>query len=165
MSSTVKSKDSHEDVEAHLLDYISMTGMGNIEDIVNSFRNQEMIDLDIFKPKMAKLTRVSVQDRQLEMEENKEKYSASLKRFNNRVENLQSNKFYVRSLILQRYITGEMDAKIRNESYFDTTFKDLIQLLKRIEGFSKQSEDGNWYLCESLRKWTIMKQGPNEGNE
>ena len=166
LSSTVKSRDSYEEVEAHLLDYIRMTGKHNIEDMVQSIRDQKLIDLDAYEPRIERLTQITDEDRALELEENRTKYSAKLKTFNYRVENLQVNKFYVRSLILQRYIMKEMDVKIRNESDFDTVLEDPIELLKRIEGFSKRSEDGNydvWYLWESLHKWVNMKQGPNEG--
>ena len=166
LSSAIKSKDSYEDVEAHLLDYIRMQSKHNIEDMVTSIRDQKLIDLDAFEPRIAALTKTDPDERELELEENKEKYSMQLKNHIHRVENLKENKYYVRSLVLQRYITREMDVKIRNEADFDTVLEDPIQLLKRIEGFSKRSEDGNydvWYLWETLSKWTNMKQGPTEG--
>ena len=43
-----------------------------------------------------------------------------------------------------KFVTKEMEDKIRDETDFNTTLDNPIELFIRIEGFIKKTDDGNY---------------------
>ena len=92
-------------------------------------------------------------------------YREEFKSYTYRSNNLKYNQTSVRSIIMQKFITGEMEEKLRNEVDFETTLKDPIEMLNRIKKFMNQSEDGKydiWNFFQEQQKFFSMRQSQEE---
>ena len=91
--------------------------------------------------------------------------ASQLKSYHAREEDLRQNQPYVKSLIMTKFVTQEMEDKLRNEVNFETTLQNPIELINRIEKFLKESYDGSydvWNHFQQQQKLYSMRQMTSE---
>ena len=167
LSSTFKPKHSFETVKTYFLDQLLVlsTTVKNMKDMVDSIDDGQLITLT--EPTV----RVSTsEDPGTLVQENsayQSAYATEMKIYSNRKEDLRQNQPFVRSLIITKFVTSEMEDKLRNEADFDTELQNPVELIKRIERFMKESRDGSydvWNHFQQQQKLFTMRQHPDESS-
>ena len=166
ISSAKKPRWAFEQVRDHFLDHLGVeaTTQRNIDDLVESIRAGQLIQIP--QPVMQRSTNTdpviaAAEDKALEG-----LYSSATKAYYSRTEDLRTNQPFVRSLIMTKFVSDEMDEKLRNEPDYDTKLKAPIDLMNRIEKFMKESDDGKydlWDHFQQIQKLFAMRQGAEEG--
>ncbi|CAJ1956236.1 unnamed protein product [Cylindrotheca closterium] len=126
-----KTRSLYEDANERLIDYVQASGMKCSEDMLKLIRDGKSIDS--IAPKLDAPDQTEVVARETEMTQNKILYSAKLTNHMNRAAYFKTNKRTVKSNIMLKFVTKEMDIKLQGEANFTTTLEDPIELLKRIE--------------------------------
>ena len=171
VTSNNKPRYSFEEVRDHFIDHlqVSATTSKNINDIVKSIEERKLITitapvLEFSKIKPGKDADLEAQrdneNRQFELD-----YSSEKKAHSSRAEDLRTNQPFVRGLILTKFVTQAMEDKLRNESDFNTTLQNPIEMINRIERFMKESDDGKYDVFDFFQqqqKLYTMKQGSEE---
>ena len=86
-------------------------------------------------------------------------YTTAQERYSYRDRYLKTNQSILKSTIILKFVTKEMEDKIRDETDFNTTLDNPIELLIRIEGFMKKTDDGNYdfiHFWEGNKKFFYM---------
>ncbi|CAJ1966069.1 unnamed protein product [Cylindrotheca closterium] len=107
-----KARLSYKDAEERVIDYIQASGMKCSEDMVKSIRDGKSIDFDSIAPKLDAPVQTEVVVRETEMTQNKILYSAKLTNHMNRAAYFKTNKRTVKSNIMLKFVTKEMDIKL-----------------------------------------------------
>jgi len=165
LSSDNKMKCSYEDCEAHLIDTIQVSSMRCVDDMVQSIRDKKLINLVSEKPVMQVSTKTDPDEKAAEVNQYKIDYTTAQERYSYRDRYLKTNQSILKSTIMLKFVTKEMEDKIRDETDFNTTLDNPIELLIRIEGFMKKTDDGNYdfiHFWEGNKKFFNMKQGESE---
>ena len=71
-------------------------------------------------------------------------YTTAQEKYSYRERYLKANQSILKSTIMLKFVTKEMEDKLRDETDFNTTLDNPIELLIRIEGFIKKTDDGNY---------------------
>ena len=120
------------------------------------------INLVSEKPVMQVSTKTDPDEKAAEVNQYKIDYTTAQERYSYRDRYLKTNQSILKSTtIMLKFVTKEMEDKIRDETDFNTTLDNPIDLLIRIEGFMKTSDDGNYdfiHFWEGNKKFFNMKQ-------
>ena len=165
LSSVIKPKHSFETIRTNFLDHLSVLSstVKNMNDMVKSIEDRVLITL---KEPTVKVS----QDPDPSMKAAEDKaylsdYTAQSKIYHSRKEDLRQNQPFVRGLIMTKFVTTEMEDKIRNEVDFDSELQNPVKLMNRIEKFMKESHDGSydvWNHFQQQQKLFNMRQFQDE---
>ena len=132
LSSNIKPSFGFDTVRDTLVDHMGAISTNiNIDDMQESIRVGKLIVLT--EPT---LTLSSETDASLKAQQDIKAtttYREEIKSYTYRSNNLRYNQTSVRSIIMTKFITAEMEEKLRNEIDFETKLKDPIEMLNRIE--------------------------------
>ena len=155
---------SFDEVKKELVKALELTSMEKADDVINSVRNMQLVDLDGERPKL-KVSTLEGDAAEVEKEQFKEDYKYDMKKWDRRVDALDDNKRKLHAKIL-KFCSESMEEKLNRESDIDTVLHDdPIALLKRIQKFMTTSEDTDWeyfQLWEALKRLVNCHQGGNE---
>ena len=165
LSSSTKPKHSFETVRTNFLDHLLVlsTTVKNMNDMVISIKDRELITLT--QPAVQVSTNPDTNIKDAENKAFQSNFTAQSKIYYSRKEDLRQNQPFVRSLIMTKFVTTEMEDKLRNEADFDTTLQNPVELINRIEKFMKESHDGSydvWNHFQQQQKLFNMRQYPDE---
>jgi len=175
---------SFEEVKKELVKALELASLEKANDIIESVREMELLDLEAVKPVLqveteapqttstsgtrgvttaaatAEKERVTIAN-----ERHKENYQYELKKWDYRVDAMANNKRKLHAKIL-KFCSEAMEEKLERDSEFDTVlYKDPIALLKRIQKYMTTSEETDWEyfeLWEALNRLVSCHQGGNE---
>ena len=165
LSSSTKPRHSFETIRTSFLDHLLVlsTTVKNMDDLVSSIKNRRLIT--ITEPVVQVSTDPDPNRKEAEDKALQTNFTAQLKIYHARKEDLRQNQPFVRSLIMTKFVTTEMEDKLRNEADFDTTLQNPVELINRIEKFMKESHDGSydvWNHFQQQQKLFNMRQHPEE---
>ena len=165
LSSVNKPKHSFETIKMSFLDHLRVlsTTVKNMHDMVESIKERELITIE--KPIVEVSTDANPDKKEAENKAFQSDFTSKMKIYNARVEDLRQNQPFVRSLIITKFVTSEMEDKLRNEVDFETELQNPVKLINRIEKFMKESHDGSydvWNHFQQQQKLFNMRQYPEE---
>jgi len=116
---------SFEEVKKELIKSLELSDLEKSDDIIDSVRDMEMIDLQAIQPQLqtsevSGVTREAVELRDAENDRFKETYRYDLKKWDSRVDALRNNTHKQRAKIL-KFCYEEMEDKLEREPDFETT--------------------------------------------
>ena len=165
LSSMNKPKFSFETVLTSFLDHLLVLSSTNknMNDMAESMKAGAMITL--VRPTILVSSNTNPDLKAAEDKAYAITMASQLKTFHAREEDLRQNQPFVKSLIMTKFVTQEMEDKLRNEVDFETTLQNPIELINRIEKFMKESYDGSydvWNHFQQQQKLYSMRQMTTE---
>ena len=156
---------SFEEVKKELVKALESSTLEKAEDIIDSVRSMELVDLESEEPVQEISGLANEVDRAAEQEIMKERWRYQMKKWDARVDALANNKRKLHAKIL-KFCSEGMEEKLERETDFDKElYDDPILLLKRIKRFMTTSEETDWEffeLWEAIKRLVGCHQGGNE---
>ena len=156
---------SFEDVKKELVKALESTTLDKAEDIIDSVRKMDLIDLNSIRPVLTLSQEQDEAVREAENERIRDTHKYDMKKWDSRVEALANNKRKLHAKVL-KFCNEAMEEKLERESDFDKLlYDDPIELLKRIRKFMTASEETDWEyfeLWEALKRLVTCHQGGTE---
>lgn len=156
---------SFEEVKKELIKSMEATDLEKADDILDSIRDMQLVDLAIIEPELEVSTAVTRAEREEENERFREEHRIKTKRWESRVDALANNKRKLHAKIL-KFCSEQMEDKLEREPDFDEElYRNPIELLTRIRRFMETSEETDWEffaLWEALKKLVNCRQDNNE---